>query len=295
MLVELLDAGSDRHRQQARTRAVQGMDDLRDLRQPKSAALGSGGHRREDDPRSVVEDDPPLVDHHEAVDQFRKFVDVMLDHDDRHRPLAVKAVDDLEDVPHALRIQVRRRLVKHDDLRFQGQHRGKADSLLLSAGEAHHLRVEVGEHADLFQRGVSHVTDVSRIAAQILQAEIHLVAHGLVDDLGVRVLEDHPDGGGHGGHRCIDGRTPFDEDLASELAGHEVGNATVHRQRQRRLSGSGRPHDEDPLAAAHDEVDSVENGPGRPVGCELHFAQLEDRLTCHLSAPYSSRRSTMVG
>ena len=170
-----------------------------------------------------------------------------------HEDGDVEGADDVGQLAARGRVEVRGRLVEHEDLRVHGEHRRDGDPSPLAEGQV--VRRPVGElgHAHLCQ-GLEH-PGVELVAAQpeVARPERHVVADRRHEQLVVGVLEDDADaapdlgevvlGDGQAGHR--DGAGPGGQDA-------------VEVQHERGLAGAVRAQHGDPFAAVHVEVHAEE-------------------------------------
>ena len=121
----------------------------------------------------------------------------MRDHDDGRAAL-VQLADELQHLLAPLGVQHRRRLVEHDDVRFDGQHARDGQPLLLPAGQRVRVAfLETGQ-MDQVESGGDARGDLAVGEIEVLQAERHVLAGHGRDELVVGVLEHHAAGLAHG-------------------------------------------------------------------------------------------------
>ena len=115
------------------------------------------------------------------------------DEHDRDALLAAQALDGVNDLAPALRVEHRRRLVEHDALRAHGDHARDGDALLLPAGEQVRRVRAVFIHPHLPQRLIDAAANFIRRDAEVFRRERHVLLDHVRDDLVVRVLKHHAD------------------------------------------------------------------------------------------------------
>ena len=157
------------------------------------------------------------------------------------------------------RVQVRRRLVEHEDLRPAGQHGRQRHPPPLATRQVQGRSVAVGEHVDGGQRGVDPLAQRSTGDAEVGGPERDVVADGRHEQLVVGVLEDDP----HPAADLLQVRRGHRQPAHGDPSGAGPQDA-VEVQHQRRLARPVRAEQRDPLAGPDPQVDPVQ-GPV-PVG-----------------------------
>ena len=110
-----------------------------------------------------------------------------------HEQREVEPVEDLDEVAASGRVEVRGRLVQHEQLGAHGQDRGDGDATALPEAEVVRGTGAVVGHADLVECAVDGGVQVRAGHAEVGRSEGHVVAHGRHEQLVVGVLEDDAD------------------------------------------------------------------------------------------------------
>ncbi len=204
-------------------------------------AEGLGSRTVEDHPALAVENDG-------ARDEAHRRIEVVLDEEDG----PVSGGHDLGQrrvhIVDPLGVEVRGRLVQHDERRAHREGAGDGETLPPPAGQVVGVVVAALPQADAPQRILHAGPHGLHREQEVLRAEGHLVVHRPRDGLRVRILEDHGDvraerrgvrrrrvdaagldGAGHGG-------------------GERVRDEAVEGQGERRLPGAGGSEQQDDLA-----------------------------------------------
>ena len=193
-----------------------------------------------------VRDDGALRQHDRALAELDGVRQVVGHH--QHGDL--ERAQDAGELASRGRVEVRRRLVQHEDLRAHGQHGRDRDPAALAEGEV--VRRAVGEVGDAHRAQGLHDPRVELGAAQpeVGRPERHVVAHGGHEQLVVGVLEDDADPASHLEQVRAGDRQPRDGDASR--AGREDAVEVQHQGRLARAVGAEQG---DPLPRVHVQVD----------------------------------------
>jgi hypothetical protein len=241
----------------------------RPRRPPGPAVVAQHGLRRAvGHDRAVGQDDDP-------VDQVQRVADAVLD---QYQGAVADLADGLADQVGVGRVEVRGRLVEEYERRFQRQHAGQRQPLLLATGQGVGAAVPAVRERAFQQRVVHAWPDPRRGYRMVFQPERDVVAGAGHDELGLGVLE-------HDAGRAVDAEFP--RPLAGVL-GEQAGECGE----QGALAGAGGAQQQYPLAALDAQVD-VAQGPGPAPGVPPTETAQGDQ-TAVLSRPAGNRSSTPV-
>jgi hypothetical protein len=138
----------------------------------------------EDVARRTVRDDTPAgLEHHDPVDEGDRLVHPMLDEDERRAQAVQDAGKDLAHLGGAIRIEVSGRLVEHEEARPEGKRAGERQALLLATRERMGRPVARVRKLDRRQRSVHARPDAVGRDASVLEPEGDVVTGAAHDDL----------------------------------------------------------------------------------------------------------------
>ena len=188
----LADGLLDGQRQQAGERARQCVREADDIGHADADASPAGligpGH-----PGRLIEHDPAAIHEHDPVGPRGDLVHAVLDDDDAGALVLGQPPQRAEDFLRAHRVQVRQRLVEHKDPRAHSQRGRDRRALLLAAGQCHGRgAAHPGQPGDI-QAPLHPGRDLRLRQGQVLWPERHLRLHSVIDELEIRILEDHAD------------------------------------------------------------------------------------------------------
>ncbi len=158
----------------------------------------------------AVRDDPAGADHDDPREEGQPHLETMLHH---HEGGGTRGEHPLHRIPHlahALRVEVRRRLVQQHESGAHREHAGQGEALLLAARERRGRMVERHVEAHGRHRRLDARPDLRPRHPEVLAAEGDIVAGAGEDHLRVGILEDEP--GPPAGRR---GGAAVDEQLPS--------------------------------------------------------------------------------
>ena len=143
--------------------------------------------------RAVGDETAVLVEHDDAVDEADRGVEVVLDEQDRavavRHELGERGVDLLD----PLRVEVRGRLVEHEQRRAHRERARDRQPLPSAAGQAVGVLGAALPQADAAQRGLGAREHLGHRHPEVLRPERDFVEQRAGDQLRVGVLEDHAD------------------------------------------------------------------------------------------------------
>jgi hypothetical protein len=139
---------------------------------------------------SAEEQAPPGSKHQHAGHPVDQFVQLVLDDDQRMPAVFSESPQEAEQLGGGLGVEVRRRLVQYQHSWAHGQDRGQSDPLFLPTRQGGQAAEPIPLQADPAQSPVDGRLYLLRRAAEILQAEGHLVFHRERAELGVGILKD---------------------------------------------------------------------------------------------------------
>ena len=179
----------------------------------------------------------------------------MRHHDHGHAP--ARQIDhDVEDLVDHLGVQGGGGLVEQHRLGVHGERAGDGDALLLAAGELRGDLMRLGRdahaleqlHRALLRLGLGQAQHLDRADRHVLQ-DAHVREQ-------IEALEHHAELGAHGGELAalLRQRDALDEHLAG-VDGLEAVDRAAHRG----LAGTGRPDDDEDLAAGDGKVDVAQD------------------------------------
>ena len=195
----------------------------------------------------------PGLDHHALVHEHDPIGDavgevhLVGDHHHGHAVLG-EAAHDREHLADELGIERRRRFVEEHHVRVHRQRPGDGDTLLLAAGQARRVLVDLVAQADPIEHGARRGLGIVLRALQDLPLRDREVAEHVEVREQVELLEHHADAGAHEievGVRIADVLT-FDEDAPRRRLFE-----TVDTTQQRRLARARRADDAHDLAERH--------------------------------------------
>ena len=181
------------------------------------------------------------------------------------------------------RIEIGRRLVKYQDLRFTGQNRGQRRPPTLTTGEMRGAAVGVFGHRHDFQRGVNPLGQRVTSDAEVRRAECDVLCDGRHEQLVVGILEHHPDPPSDVAQILAAQRHSADLDSAGTR-----GQYAVEMQHEGGLARPVGPEDGDPLTGRNVQIDTIECDPAvgivvtqvlDPNGGRVHRSTQADPLT----------------
>ena len=209
--------------------------------------VGAGAQNLVD--RPVGDGAAVVVEHDDAVGDPHDGVEVVLDQHERPVARGDEFAEGRVDLFDALRIEVRGRLVEHEQRRPHREGARDREALPPSARESVGVLGAALPQAHAAERifgACEHLVDGQ---AQVLGPERDLVEQCAGDQLRVGVLEHHADVRaqlGDRGHGRVD---PVDQHRPLNGRRHRVRNEPVERERQRRLAGPARTEQQHHLAA----------------------------------------------
>src|SRR5436190_10906659 len=142
--------------------------------------------------RLAVGDQPPVVQHDDAVGQALDHVHLVLDQQNGLVALALELLDEVEDDRHVVHRHAGRRLVEHEDVRLKRHHDGHLELALVAVRQGDCRGVAlVGEVGGLDEAvcaldpvapAVPARKDVGAAASVGLHGEAHVLVHGEVGE-----------------------------------------------------------------------------------------------------------------
>ena len=201
----------------------------------------------------------------------------MLDDDDGVA-LVREAAQGPEESGRSTRIEIRERLVHHEESRLQHQDPAHREQLAFAAGECRRLAPEQRLDAGLARDLGDPLADLAPGRAEVLRSERELALDRGADDLAGRILE-------HRAHEQRDvaelvlGRQPApDLDSPGQLARISVRDQPVHRPDEGALATARWPGDEQDLAGRDRDGEVTQGGLRRASIAEGEVGDLDDRL-----------------
>ena len=195
-----------------------------------------------------------MIEHDDAVGDARGGVEVVLDQHDRAVTRRDEVLEGGVDLFDTLRVEVRRRLVEHEQ---GGTHRKGArdrEALPATAGQSIGVLVTALPQPHAAQGVLAAREDLVHRHPEVLRGERDLVEECPGHELGIGVLKDHSDvrrEDGDGGLLRVEAG---DLHRAGERCGNRVRNEPVEGEGQRGLARAARPQEEDDLAARDREA-----------------------------------------
>ncbi len=198
--------------------------------------------------RAVGDEPALLVEHHGAVDEPDRRVEVVLDEQDR----AVARCDQfgqrgvhLLDSP---RVEIGGRLVQDEERRAHRERARDREALASATREAVGVVAAALPELHASERGLRAGEHVGHRHPQVLGTERDLVQERAGHQLRVRVLEDHADLRAQLGDGGLGGVVPADLDRPAHVCGYRVRNEAVEGQGERGLARSAGAEQEHDLA-----------------------------------------------
>ena len=242
-------ARRQRKRIEREARSPQAQRGQRGRRQPDAQRVqlrGATAQHRVD--RAVGDEPALLVEHDGTIDETDRRVEIVLHEQDR----AIAVRDQLGkcriDLFDALGIEVRGRLVQHEERRTHRERARDRESLPSAARQAVGVLGAAVPQPHAAQRGLGAVEHVGHRHPQVLGSERDLVEQGPRHQLCVGVLEDHAHMGAELGDRGRGDIVAGDFDRPPHVGRHRLRDQAVHREGQRRLARSARPEQQHDLA-----------------------------------------------
>ncbi len=188
--------------------------------------------------RPVECESPLLVEHHHPVDEADRRIEVVLDEEDRPIALGHQAGEGVVDLLDSARVEVRGRLVQHQQGRSHGQRAGDGEALPSAAREPVGVLAPPLPQAHAAQRRLGACEHVCHRHPQILRTECDLVEQRARDQLCIGILEDHAHPRAELGDGGVGRVVTADLDRAPNLGRQGVGDESVQSEGQCRLARS---------------------------------------------------------
>ena len=193
----------------------------------------------------------------------------VLGEQDGQAQVGVEAHQGVEHILGRLGIQLRRRLVQHQDMRSQRQGGADRHALALAAGECLERPVAQRLQVQQVERLLDAHPHLLRGHGGVFQRKGDLVLDPVHDELRLGILEDKPDVAaehlGRGRHRV----QPLHAHVARQGAAAKVRHQPVDAAQQRGFARAGRADHQDQLAFGQLEAHVLERrrgGPGIRIG-----------------------------
>ena len=142
--------------------------------------------------------------------------------------------------PGPLAVQLRGRLVEHDQGRAQRERARQRHPLLLAPGEGGDAAMAQGERPDRRQRLFDPARHLARRQSGVLEREGDVALDSRVHELGLGVLEDEPDRSGEPAGRRGQEVEPRDPGAPAEAPAVEMRHQAVEGAEEGRLAAPGR-------------------------------------------------------
>ena len=186
------------------------------------------------------------VDH--AVGILHDALQPVLAEHDRQAQVFVQMAQRHQHLFGGLRVELRGRLVEHQDLRLQRQHRGDRHPLLLAAGEGADAPVaQVGDR-HLVQHLFDALAHRRRRQSEVLHGKRQLILHGIDDELRFGILEDEADEIGHAARGQRHRVAAEDIGAAGPAPAVEVGHESIEAAQEGGFPRTGWPDHQHKLA-----------------------------------------------
>jgi hypothetical protein len=212
-----------------------------------------------------VELDPPVRHEEHAVAPLERQGRPLLGDENR----GAEPAGDVEDLDGSFWVELRRRLVEDEQLRFERKHGSETNPLELTGRKRLGAALGQALGANLRERGVRPRPDLIRRRPDVLEPEGNLVRDPPEYDLVLGILEERGDRAGEVGRPEAPRVHAGDDDTPLEPPAVEVRDEARERAEERRLAGAGRSEHRHDLARLERERDVPKRGPlgvGVPEG-----------------------------
>ena len=194
-------------------------------------------------------------------------------------------------------VELRGRLVEHEDAGLEREDAGDRDALALAARQGLDGALAERLDAQALERLADPPVHLGAAQPQVLEPERHLALHGPVDPLLLGVLEDEPDRPGEGPRRRMEHVVAAHADRAGDAPAVEVRDEAVEEPQERGLATAGRPDDQrEALLEATRDVAQGRFGRSRvPVAEPADRREAHDRLHGRAGGLRSRHATTIAG
>ena len=212
-----------------------------------------------------------------AVHKGQHALQAVLGQDHGQPQVVVEAHERVEHILSRLGIELRGRLVEHQDRRAQRQRSGNGHALAFAAGEGLQRAVAQRCQVKQVERFFDAHAHLLRGHGGVLQGKGDLIFDAVGDELSLWVLEDEPYVSAQDARGGGDRVKPLDAHIPAQCTAAEMGDQPIQAAQQSRLAGTRRADQQNQLALRQIQADVLQGRPQRAGIGVAHVLKTDHR------------------